>query len=65
MGQVYPRLDARPRLTTMSRLRHRRLTREGVFVQLREDVRTFLEEARFAVLATVNANGSPQQTVVC
>jgi PPOX class probable F420-dependent enzyme len=40
------------------------LTREGVFVQLSEDVRTFLEEARFAVLATVNANGSPQQTVM-
>jgi len=33
-------------------------------VRLREDVRTFLEEARFAVLATVNANGSPQQTVM-
>jgi predicted pyridoxine 5'-phosphate oxidase superfamily flavin-nucleotide-binding protein len=48
----------------MSRLRHRQLTREGVFVQLSEDVRTFLEEARFAVLGTVNANGSPQQTVV-
>ena len=43
------------------------MDREGVFVhlQLREDVRTFLEEVRFAVLATVNANGSPQQTVVC
>jgi PPOX class probable F420-dependent enzyme len=27
-------------------------------------VRTFLEEERFAVLATVNANGSPQQTVM-
>jgi PPOX class probable F420-dependent enzyme len=40
------------------------LTGEGVFVQLREDVRTFLEEERFAVLATVNANGSPQQTVM-
>jgi PPOX class probable F420-dependent enzyme len=39
---------------------------EGVFVhlQLREDVRTFLEAERFAVLATVNANGSPQQTVM-
>ena len=33
-------------------------------VQLREDVRTFLEEERFAVLATVNVNGSPQQTVM-
>jgi PPOX class probable F420-dependent enzyme len=40
------------------------LTREGVFVQLSEDVWTFLEEARFAVLATVNPNGSPQQTVM-
>jgi PPOX class probable F420-dependent enzyme len=40
------------------------LTREGVFVQLSENVRTFLEEARFAVLGTVNANGSPQQTVM-
>src|SRR5829696_5972660 len=39
---------------------------EGVFVhlQLSEDVRTFLEEERFAVLATVNRNGSPQQTVM-
>jgi len=27
-------------------------------------VRTFLGEQRFAVLATVNANGSPQQTVM-
>jgi PPOX class probable F420-dependent enzyme len=35
-----------------------------VHVQLRDDVRTFLEEPRFAVLATVNANGSPQQTVM-
>jgi len=33
-------------------------------VQLREDVLTFLEEPRFAVLATMNANGSPQQTVM-
>ncbi|MDF2761704.1 MAG: class putative F420-dependent enzyme [Thermomicrobiales bacterium] len=33
-------------------------------MQLSEDVRTFLEEARFAVLGTVNANGSPQQTVM-
>ncbi len=33
-------------------------------MQLSDDVRTFLEEARFAVLATVNANGSPQQTVM-
>jgi PPOX class probable F420-dependent enzyme len=40
------------------------VTREGVFVQLREDVLTFLEETRFAVLATVNASGSPQQTVM-
>ena len=33
-------------------------------LQLRDDVRAFLEEERFAVLATVNANGSPQQTVM-
>jgi PPOX class probable F420-dependent enzyme len=33
-------------------------------VELRDDVRRFLEEARFGVLATVNANGSPQQTVM-
>ena len=33
-------------------------------MQLREDVRTFLGEERFAVLATVNADGSPQQTVM-
>jgi PPOX class probable F420-dependent enzyme len=33
-------------------------------VQLSDDVQTFLEEPRFAVLATVNANGSPQQTVM-
>ena len=33
-------------------------------MRLREDVRTFLEEARFAELGTVNANGSPQQTVM-
>jgi PPOX class probable F420-dependent enzyme len=33
-------------------------------VELREDVRSFLEEERFGVLATVNANGSAQQTVM-
>ena len=33
-------------------------------MQLRDDVRAFLEEERFAVLATVNADGSPQQTVM-
>ena len=33
-------------------------------MRLSEDVRTFLEEERFGVLATVNANGSPQQTVM-
>ena len=65
VAQVYPGLDARPRLTVLSRLRQLRSIGEGVFVQLREDVLTFLEEKRFAVLATVNANGSPQQTVVC
>ncbi len=33
-------------------------------LQLRDDVRTFLEEERFVVLPTVNVNGSPQQTVM-
>ena len=33
-------------------------------LQLRDDVRAFLEEPRFGVLATVNADGSPQQTVM-
>jgi hypothetical protein len=36
-----------------------------VHLQLRDDVRTFLEEPRFVVLPTVNVNVSPQQTVVC
>jgi PPOX class probable F420-dependent enzyme len=31
---------------------------------LSEDVRTFLEEKRFAVLATINADGAPQQTIM-
>ena len=67
MGQVYPGLDARPGLTVLSRLRQRRRNGGGAFVhlQLSDDVRTFLEEPRFAVLATLNANGGPQQTVVC
>lgn len=33
-------------------------------MELSEDVRSFLEEERFGVLATVNANGSAQQTVM-
>jgi len=33
-------------------------------VELRDDVRTFLDEKRYGVLATVNASGSPQQTVM-
>ena len=33
-------------------------------MELREDVRAFLEEPRFAVLATANEDGSPQQTVM-
>ena len=33
-------------------------------LQFRDDVRAFLEEVRFGVLATVNADGSPQQTVM-
>ncbi len=35
-----------------------------MLVQLRDDVRKFPEEPRFAVLATVNANGRPQQPVM-
>jgi PPOX class probable F420-dependent enzyme len=31
---------------------------------LTESVRKFLEEPRFAVIATINKDGSPQQTVV-
>ena len=37
---------------------------EDARVELRDDVRTFLEEPRFGVLGTVNASGSPQQTVM-
>jgi len=33
-------------------------------LELRDDVRAFLEEPRFGVLGTVNADGSPQQTVM-
>ena len=33
-------------------------------MELRDDVRAFLEEPRFGVLGTVNADGSPQQTVM-
>jgi PPOX class probable F420-dependent enzyme len=33
-------------------------------VELRSDVRAFLDEPRFGVLATINADGSPQQTVM-
>jgi PPOX class probable F420-dependent enzyme len=33
-------------------------------LELRNDVRAFLDEPRFGVLGTVNANGSPQQTVM-
>src|SRR6476619_1115701 len=31
---------------------------------LSADVRAFLKEKRFAVLATINADGSPQQTIM-
>jgi PPOX class probable F420-dependent enzyme len=31
---------------------------------LSDDVRAFLKEKRFAVLATINADGSPQQTIM-
>lgn len=33
-------------------------------MRIREDVRAFLDEVRFGVLATVNTDGSPQQTVM-
>ena len=33
-------------------------------MELRDDVRAFLAEVRFGVLATVNEGGSPQQTVM-
>ncbi len=33
-------------------------------MELRDDVRAFLEEPRFGVLGTINASGSPQQTVM-
>lgn len=32
--------------------------------QLSENARTFLNEPRFAVMATINADGTPQQSVV-
>ena len=60
MAQVYPDFDARPCLTALSRLRHRQPTGEGVLVQLSDDARSFLEEERFGVLTTLNANGSLQ-----
>src|SRR4051794_492288 len=31
---------------------------------LSADVRAFLEERRYAVLATINADGTPQQTII-
>jgi PPOX class probable F420-dependent enzyme len=33
-------------------------------MELTESVRKFLDEARFAVVATINRDGTPQQTVV-
>lgn len=33
-------------------------------MRLQDEVRDFLEEVRYGVLATVNADGSPQQTVM-
>lgn len=33
-------------------------------MELSSDVRAFLDEPRFGVLATINADGSPQQTVM-
>lgn len=33
-------------------------------MQLSDEFRAFLEEPRFAVIATINPDGSPQQTVI-
>jgi PPOX class probable F420-dependent enzyme len=33
-------------------------------VELRDDVKAYLEEPRYGVLATINSSGSPQQTVM-
>lgn len=33
-------------------------------MELRDDVRAFLEEPRYGVLGTINSDGSPQQTVM-
>ncbi len=33
-------------------------------MEIRSDVRAFLDEPRFGVLATINGDGSPQQTVM-
>lgn len=33
-------------------------------MELRDDVRAFLDEKRFGVLATINSDGSPQQSVM-
>ena len=33
-------------------------------MKLRDDVRSFVEEPRFGVLGTINADGGPQQTVM-
>jgi PPOX class probable F420-dependent enzyme len=37
---------------------------EGARLKLSDEVRAFLDETRFAVLATINASGSPQQSVM-
>jgi len=50
VAQVYPDFDARPGLTALSRLRHRRRTAEGVLVQFSEEARTLLEEKRVDML---------------
>ena len=36
----------------------------GARVEIRKDIRAFLEEERFGVLGTVNATGSPQLSVM-
>jgi PPOX class probable F420-dependent enzyme len=40
------------------------LNRDAQTPQLSEEARTFLNEPRFGVLATINADGTPQQSTV-
>ena len=59
-------MDGGPRLSRWvdCGIRGRARNGEEPQVQLGGDVRSFLGEVRFGVLATVNADGMPQQTVM-